>query len=148
MSCGGTLSGPSPSAPLTSGSAHRLWRGHCSGPGGWYKGMGRGTSATAEGEERATGSQGLGEQNHSPFADFPGQQEPHTVGGDWPIAFALPHSSSAGEWPLLTWDWRGRGLTSLQLNKPRATGPGRNHMSPGPHRPHVTRPAHLCPRPK
>lgn len=110
MSCWRTFSGPSPSAPLTSGSAHRLWRGHYSGPGAWYRGTGRGTSATGEGEERARGSQGLGEQNHSPFADFPGQQEPHTDGGDWPIVFshqlrggvASAHLGLEGAWPHFT----------------------------------------------
>lgn len=144
MSCWGTFSGPSPSASLTSGSAHRLRRVHCSGPGGWYRGTGRGTSATGEEEERVTGSSGLGEENHSPFADFPGQQERSQLAG---TGLWLSQTSSAGEWPLHTWDWGGRGLTSLLFNKPRATRAGRNHESPGPYRPHVTRSAHLRPRP-
>lgn len=65
-------------------------------------------SATGEGEERATGSQGLEEQNHSPFADSPGQQEHHTVGGDWSISHqprgvvASAHLGLEGAWPHFT----------------------------------------------
>lgn len=60
----------------------------------------------------------------------------------------LQQASPVGVWPLLTWtDQRGRGLTLPLLNKLRATKRGQKHKSPGPHRYHVTRPAHLCPPP-
>ena len=81
--------------------------------------------------------------NHSSFADFPGQREPHTVGGDCSMAFAnqlrggvaTAHLGLEGVWPHFT--------SGQQTPRHRARA-----EPPGPHRPHVTRPAHLCPHPR
>lgn len=67
MSCWEAFLGPSPSASLTSGSAHRLWPGHCSGPGGWRRGMGRGTSATVGKSRARQAASGPGSLSHAPL---------------------------------------------------------------------------------
>lgn len=55
------------------------------------------------------------------------------------------HTSSAEEWPQLTWGaWPH--FTSGQQT-PRNEARAEPRESPGPHGPHVTRPAHLCPHP-
>lgn len=115
MSCWETFLGPSPSASLTSGSAHRLWPGHCSGPGGWHRGMGRGTSATVGRAKCNRQRQGLALLNQSPSADFSGQRELHTVELErlnrcWPVApvsqvlgrVASVHLGPEGAWPHST----------------------------------------------
>lgn len=131
MSCWGTLLGPSPSAPLTSGSAHRLLRGHCSVPGGWYRGAGHGTSATGGGEESATGIIRAWDHGTKPLLQtFPVSRTLTSWVG---AGLLLQQANSVGEWLLLTWtDRRGRGLIIPLPNKPRATRRGQtaSHLVP------------------